>query len=260
MITSISDYVGKYSLSKGIYDNSKLQEYIDRYEPRYLKQLLGVELYNEFVSDLSSNVPQSPNFIKIFNPLSEDVGSYIYGWNTHHLINSILDSEGIKEMLKGFIYFEYAKDLYNQMTPYGQVKPKSENSEITNTLFSLMYTRYNEAIRTYSAIQEYIVLNRTIDLGQIVLLQILNGGSGYVDSVNVPTINGTGTNATVDIITDGMGLVTELTMNNLGINYTIGDTLIVDSGGINCEFEVLYVGVGDYRKFRGVRKLTNYWL
>ena len=160
----------------------------------------------------------------------------------------------------GFIYFEYAKDLYNQMTPYGQVKPMSENSEVTNTLFSLMYTRYNEAIRTYSAIQEYILLNQTVNLGQIVLLQQLNPGSSYVDSVNVPTINGTGTGATVDILTDGMGLVTEITINNQGVNYSIGDTLIVDAGDVNCEFEVLYVGVGDYQKFRGVRKLTNYWL
>lgn len=260
MITAPDDYYGKYALSTGMFDTNKLQGYIDRYEPRYLKELFGIELYNEFESDLVGGLPQSPNFIKVFDALSEDIGSYFYTYNHYYRVTDIIDSEGIFEMLKGFIYFEYSKDLKNQMTPYGNVKPMSENSEVTNTLFSLIYTRYNEAIRSYDSIQKYILTNQDLPTGQIVTVTLLNGGSGYVDSTNVPTLNGNGTEATVDIITDGSGLITELSINNEGKDYQVGDTLIVDAGNQDAEFEITYVGKGDFKNFKGKRKLTAYWI
>jgi hypothetical protein len=271
MIVSISDFTGKYALSKGLYDNAKLQDYIDRYEPRYLKELLGVTLYNQFMNDLIGGVPQSPNYEKIFYPMSEDYNMYFYSWQTYNSVNTIIDSEGIKEMLKGFIYFEYAKDLYNQMTPYGMVKPMAENSEVTNTLFSLMYTRYNEAVRTFTAIQEYITVNSNAATGQIISLGITVQGNGYTDQLNQPlsyateqvtdggigavTVQlpgsnysvaasnvllsgGTGTGATVDYVGDGAGGVASVTIVEVGSGYTIGDTLYIQDGDLNAELYV----------------------
>jgi hypothetical protein len=342
MITSISDFNGKYLLSKGIYDNAKIQDYIDRYEPRYLKELFGVTLFNEFMSDLDSGIPQSPNFQKIFYPFSEDLGSYYYSWNSFQVHNTILDSEGLKEMLKGFIYFEYAKDLFNQMTPYGQTKPLSENSEVVNTIFSTMYNRYNEAVRTYSTIQQYIMLNQGIAINQVLESTILNSGTGYINSTGISALNGSGTGCLVDIEASGIGSVNQLpnlltigsgystqtevpcltitgsgsglilniydngsggvdyfdvfengsgyeigdtltidsgnqdatieitgvdngeiqsiSISNGGQNYLVGDILTIDSGDQNAEIEVSFIGAGNYKNFRGLRKLYNYWI
>jgi hypothetical protein len=259
MITSISDYVGKYKLSTGMFDQAKLQEYIDRYEPRYLRELFGVDLYNQFEADLVGGVPQSPNFLKVFNPLYEDVGTFYYHWNRTYELYDQIESEGIKEMLKGFIYFEYSKDLVNEMTPYGNVRPKAENSEVANTLFSMIYTRYNEAIKSFQSIQDYIMLNQDASVGQVVNVILLNGGNNYTDSNNVATIGGSGTNCSVDILTD-LGIINQLTINNGGENYVAGDTLVVDAGDSDAEFLVDYVGVGDYKLFKGKRKLSAYWL
>jgi hypothetical protein len=266
MIVSISDFTGKYALSKGIYDNAKLQDYIDRYEPRYLRELLGVTLYNEFMNDLVGGVPQSPNFVKIYEPLSEDYSMYFYSWQTFNSVNTIIDSEGIKEMLKGFIYFEYAKDLYNQMTPYGLVKPVAENSEVTSTLFSLMYNRYNEAVRTFTAIQEYIIVNPNAPTGQITALSIIQAGTGYLNATNQPlsyatqpvtdggvgntTVQqpgtnysiagtnillsgGTGNGAVVDYLGDGLGGVVSVVLTQIGSGYTVGDLLTLQDGDMN---------------------------
>lgn len=284
MITQITDYKGKYKLSTGMYDTAKLQDYINRYEPRYLKELLGVDLYNQFIADLdANNLPQSPNYIKIYEALSEDItalgitqtGAPFNGiLSTHYLYgyNSILDSEGIKEMLKGFIYFEYAKDLINEMTPYGNVKPTSENSEVVGGLVTMIYTRYNEAIRTFQSIQEYVLLNLTASTGQVVLMDIINQGTGYttIDDISlqyatqqvtdgglgnislfvnlgtnysivgtdVPVIGGTGTGATIDYVGDGAGGLLSVDINQKGTGYTIGDILIVDDGDINAEIVV----------------------
>lgn len=260
MILSIQDFTGKYQVSTGMYDQAKLQDYINRYEPRYLKELFGITLYNDFQSDLLNNVPQSPNFLVLFNPLSEDIGYNFYYFNgTYEGINQI-DSEGIKEMLKGFIYFEYVKDLSNQITPIGLVKPDNENSTVANTLFSMMYTRYNEAIRSYNSIRDYIKYTTAPPLGQAVALNLTSGGTGYVNQTNVSLTGGTGTGLKVNIIEDGSGVVDEVTISEAGKGYSIGDTFTLPGGNSDATIELTYVGIGDYRKFRGVPKLTAYWL
>ena len=134
MFVTLANFTGKYELHTGMYDTNKIQDYIDKYEPRYLRQLLGVTLYNEFVSDIdaSNNMPKSPNFLKIFNPLDEDV-----------FLHQSISSEGIISMLTGFIYFEYAKDLIMQQTTFGGVQQKAENSVILNTLQTLIYDKVN---------------------------------------------------------------------------------------------------------------------
>jgi hypothetical protein len=260
MILSIQDFTGKYQVSTGMYDQAKLQDYINRYEPRYLKELFGITFYNEFKSDLLNNVPQSPNFLVLFNPLSEDIGYNFYYFNGIYEGVNQLDSEGIKEMLKGFIYFEYVKDLSNQITPIGLVKPDNENSTVANTLFSMMYTRYNEAIRSYNSIRDFIRYTTAPPLGQAVTLNLTSGGTGYVNQTNVSLTGGTGTGLKVDIIEDGSGVVDEVTITQTGTGYTIGDTFTLPGGNNDATIELTYVGIGDYRKFRGVPKLTAYWL
>lgn len=260
MILSIQDFTGKYQVSTGMYDQAKLQDYINRYEPRYLKELFGITLYNDFQSDLLNNVPQSPNFLVLFNPLSEDLGYNFYYFNGIYEGVNQLDSEGIKEMLKGFIYFEYVKDLSNQITPIGLVKPDNENSTVANTLFSMMYTRYNEAIRSYNSIRDFIRYTTAPPLGQAVTLNLTSGGTGYVNQTNVSLTGGTGTGLKVDIIEDGSGVVDEVTITQTGTGYTIGDTFTLPGGNNDATIELTYVGIGDYRKFRGVPKLTAYWL
>jgi hypothetical protein len=260
MILSIQDFTGKYQVSTGMYDQAKLQDYINRYEPRYLKQLFGVSLYNDFQSDLLNNVPQSPNFLILFNPLSEDMGYNFYYFNgVYEGVNQI-DSEGIKEMLKGFIYFEYVKDLSNQITPIGLVKPDNENSTVANTLFSMMYTRYNEAIRSYNSIRDFIRYTTTPPLGQVVSLSIASGGSGYTAANNVALTGGTGTGLVISFTEDGTGAVDSVTIVDPGKNYSLGDFFVIPGGNGDGELKLDYVGIGDYRKFRGVPKLTAYWL
>ena len=260
MILSIQDFTGKYQVSTGMFDQAKLQDYINRYEPRYLKELFGITLYNDFQSDLLNNVPQSPNFLVLFNPLSEDLGYNFYYFNGIYEGVNQLDSEGIKEMLKGFIYFEYVKDLSNQITPIGLVKPDNENSTVANTLFSMMYTRYNEAIRSYNSILDFIRYTTAPPLGQAVTLNLTSGGTGYVNQTNVSLTGGTGTGLKVDLIEDGSGVVDEVTITQTGPGYTIGDTFTLPGGNNDATIELTYVGIGDYRKFRGVPKLTAYWL
>ncbi len=265
MFLQPSDFIDKYALSTGMYSTSKLTAYILKYEEQYLVQLLGANLYNEFVSDLNGltpNVPQSPNFLKVFEPFNEDrsgfSGSGVLYSNTYTFGNSILMSEGILEMLKGFIYFEFSRDLMNQQTPYGNVKQMAENSIVVDSPHSLMWERYNEGQKTYKAIQEFIYLNGPFNVGQIVSFDSLVGGTGYADGT-YNLSGGSGQGATATIVTD-LGVVTEVLIAEQGVNYEVGDVLTIDSGNLDSTITLIYVGVGAMRNFNGVNKLTAYWI
>lgn len=246
MFLTPADFTNKYELHTGIYDVAKLQSYIDIYEGRYLRQLFGSVLYNEFISDLDANFePISPNFKYIFFPFYEDVTLF-----------NMLDSAGIIEMLKGFIYFEYSKDLSNQMTPYGNVRAKAENSSVVNTLQTMIYARYNEAVTTYRAIRNYIFLNFNLPTNQAVSFSFYNAGTGYSDDLvtlvnvsgevtvinvgnigtgyatnnGVSTSGGSGTGLTVDYIDDGAGGILSVSVDNAGTGYVSGDVVTILDG------------------------------
>ena len=249
MFLTPSDFTGKYELHTGMYDTAKLQSYINKYEMRYLRALLGVTLYNEFISDLSTaNVPKSPNFQKIFYSFSEDINMYF-----------MLESDGMLEMLKGFIYFEYSKDQMMQQTTYGGVQQTAENSKVLNTLQTLIYNRYNEGIRTYRAIQDYILLNTTLPTSQAVNLSLGGAGTGYVTANGIPTFGGTGSGCFVNVVALA-GLVTGVTISNGGTGYTIGDVLTIQTGGNNATIQITYIGKGHFGDFKGQVKRTAYWI
>ena len=249
MFLTVQDFTGKYQLSTGMYDVAKLQDYIDKYEKRYLIELFGAKMYDEFISDLDvSNVPESPNFQKIFNPFYENI-----------TLRQLIISEGIIEMLKGFVYFEYSKDLINQMTPFGNVRPISENSEPVSTLYSMIYARYNEAVKSYRAIQAYIMVNLTIPTGQVLYIALLNGGSGYLNDLNVPTTATFGNGLTLDLTTVGSA-IESATINQSGNSYQVNEVVNVTGGNGLGSFVVGAIGKGDFTLFNGQTKQTSYWI
>lgn len=80
-----------------------IQEFIDKYEPMFLKKLLGLSLYNELTTGLATN-PIDPKW------------------------TALRDDTEIKPMLVDYIYYWY---LRNQTTLTGgvsELKPKAENA------------------------------------------------------------------------------------------------------------------------------------
>jgi len=244
-----NDFNGKFALHTGMYANATIQDYIDRYEPLYLMQLFGAKMYDQFVNDMGVfNIPISPNFQFLYNPFHENIA-----------FNTLVVSNGLVDMLKGFVYFEYCKDLTNQMTINGNVRPTGENSADVSTLYSMMYARYNESVRTYRAIQTHIVNNFNAPIGQIVSATITNQGAGYVDSQNVIVTGGSGTGALLSIFTTG-GAIDTAYFTNKGFNYQLGDVLTVTGGNNAATLIVDLIGIGNYNNFSGTHKQFNYWI
>jgi hypothetical protein len=262
MFLTPSDFVGKFELHKGMFTQPTLINYIERYERKYLIELFGAELFDEFIADVDpiTKQPVSPNFVFLFNPFQKDV-----------TLDHILISDGIVDMLKGFVYWEYTKDLINQMTSIGNTIPQNENSRVVSTLYSTMYGRYNESVKTFKAIRNWILLERVFETGQIVEINNMIGGSGYLTAQNVPTINftsivynvatsfnitnaGTGytsqsnvlcdpavSGVIVNVDDDGSGGVLSVEIVDGGSNLNVGDVFTIPIGNGDCVIEVVDV-------------------
>lgn len=143
-----TDFKGKYTIAKNTYTD--IDSYITRYEEGYLKTLLGSVLYGLFKVSIDVNgVPTDPIYKFIYDPFSIDEN------HCQH------ESRGIKDMLIGYIYFEYIRDQKYKNTVSGTVKGQPENSSDPGFDQSNIYSRYNEAVKTYQQIQWYICKNKT---------------------------------------------------------------------------------------------------
>ena len=146
-----SDFTGVKAVSTNEFTEDPVQAYIDKWEPLYLKELLGVDLYDEFIADLDTapnitptSVPTDPKFTVIFNAFSFDDGS------------SIRISDGMKEMLRLMIYFDYVRDVNFEVSITGATTGSYSNSEVARIVETRAIENWNEGIKSYCNIQWYI--------------------------------------------------------------------------------------------------------
>lgn len=259
-----NDFTGRFELHTGMFDQPKLVDYIQRYESHYLIQLLGANMYDQLQSDYDPFTSSfwSPNFEFLANPFHVDVNNGF---------GETIISDGMKTMLLGFIYWEYIKDTINQMTPIGNVIPQNQNSTPNSTIYSSMWSRYNEAIKTFRAIQRWLILHRPLTIGQATAngiqftigslyysqqyqtinfdsiqynsatsFMVQTAGTGYTSQSNVvcnPSVAG----VIVNVVANGSGNVTSVSIVNGGSGLAVNDTLTIPTGNGNCVIKVLAI-------------------
>lgn len=158
---------GKYKISQNAFTD--IDSYIDKYEERYLQELMGIELFKLFKADVDTGThkPVTAKYLSIYNPIAEDDqvfnADFYYFYSYCSPCGHIRKSDGLVEMLQGFIYFEYLRDQKVKQTPSGAVVGQSENSRTTSFEESNPYSRYNEAVGSYHTIQWFIFKNKQID-------------------------------------------------------------------------------------------------
>ena len=145
-ILQASDFANKFEIHTNGVNLLKVTSYIERYEESYIIDMLGVELGELFLADLEEPTPD-PIYTFLYEPFNYQ--------NDYE----ILKSRGLVDMLLGFIYFEYLRDMKVQQTINIPVKVKGQNSDRANTLNMGLFERYNDSIVTYQAIQKYICEN-----------------------------------------------------------------------------------------------------
>jgi hypothetical protein len=148
LLLNSTDFTGEYAIPQNQYTSITLEEYIVSTERMYLQKLLGVSLSDLFIADLTDGEPVSPRFVAIFEPLSYDYQNWI------------VTSNGIKEMLKGFIYFNYTRMQKYQNGIEGASQKMGSNSMPAKYDSTWLVSMHNISIDTYRAIQDYIQQNK----------------------------------------------------------------------------------------------------
>lgn len=148
-IIQASDFSsGQYGIPQDKF--TLLAPYIAKYEREYLLHLLGSELYDLFIADLTAPTPQIPQaaiYLAIFNKFNITSGGIWY------------QGEGIKEMLKQFIYFHWMRDAVYRKTTFGVTKSKAETGENNGYLGFNLEESYNHGVNNINSIQLYITDN-----------------------------------------------------------------------------------------------------
>lgn len=137
LLVNKTDFIGKHLIAVSALNATSIDTYITRYEENYLIALLGASLF-----DLFKATPTATRFAALTAPFHKDKEL------------CIVKSEGMIDMLKGFIYWEIVKDQAVKNTLSGNMVGQVENNVLASN--DTLYNRYNEAIRTYWAIQWYI--------------------------------------------------------------------------------------------------------
>lgn len=146
-ILQIEDFeTGWFTTPLATKQETALQEIIDDVECEYLPQLLGVDLYVLFLADLDGNgVPQTQKYIDIFVKFQIQV--------TNGERSTIYQSLGMKKMLKAIVYFLYQRDQFTRATDNGPKQTRSENSEAVRKVGHDIFSRWNNSVKYWEAIQ-----------------------------------------------------------------------------------------------------------
>ena len=149
MFTKQSDFIGDVEITQSADVTEKLNAIIDTVEKNVLRLLLGDDLYILFKADLDAeNEPQTDKYKNLLNGVTYDYGEE----------KRMFD--GLKPMLRYFIYSEYIK--YNSMqATTGTVLPEKDNStNLTNfDISELSNNAYNKGINYYRKAISYIAMN-----------------------------------------------------------------------------------------------------
>lgn len=148
MLLQPSDFVGKYKIAKDSYTKVELEAYIEKYEDRYLQELMGCDLYDLFKADLTLSIPQIPQTTRFTELMDSLCIQDEYG--------EIFRSDGLLEMLKGFIFYQYVLDQKFRNTMVGTVVNETAFAREANIAKITIEDRYNLAVESYCAMQVHM--------------------------------------------------------------------------------------------------------
>lgn len=116
----------------------RLELFIKKYEKRFLTQLLGEAVYNEFMTGLQ-------------------VIPVLQKWED--LKDKLVDDDTKESPVANYVYYFYMRDNYTQTVGVGEVKAKAENSVMSNN-DAKMVRAWNEMVLWVDDLRPWFVDNQ----------------------------------------------------------------------------------------------------
>jgi len=104
------------------FDNGgNLQEFIDKYEKKFLIELFGVTFYNELINGLTPVPVEPPTDPETFEPIDPK-------WTV------VVEETDLKQMIANYVYWHWKRDETTQSAGTSEVKTKTDNSTPVNSI------------------------------------------------------------------------------------------------------------------------------
>lgn len=124
IILQPSDFIGFQGLPQGNLPTAKILVFINRYERKYLNQILGVTLAGLLIADLDpvTHIPQTTRFLNIFNAIDIQQAT----GDVSFVDNKIHHSLGLKDILLCLIFFHFIVDTQVSIGQAGVVQSSAD--------------------------------------------------------------------------------------------------------------------------------------
>jgi len=144
-IICFDDFSGQLSLPDDQEVRDTLNGFIQQYEPRYLKMLLGEHLYLLMHDEMQQD-PMAERWVKLIEGERYEVEGRL---RLH---------SGLRRMLAGFVFVSFVREYDKKMSAMGIVVEDSETAKqaTRQEQGSILQSRYNESVELYESAQEYI--------------------------------------------------------------------------------------------------------
>lgn len=146
-ILALTDFTGKYAITKTHGNSSTIQAFIDEHEPVILAEMLGVDMADELIENLDE-LPLTPELDKIYEPLM-----------FNDAFGRLFTSQGLKKLLIQRIYATYYYENRSIPTTNGMVDATNEGGKLAVSSIESVINVYNDSIRSAKTIQKYICMN-----------------------------------------------------------------------------------------------------
>lgn len=119
-LITINDFKGELSLALTKSDINQLNEVIDTITPEYMQKLLGIDVYEDFETDIVNDTPEA-KWTNLWNGVKY----------TDNYTSASVKFEGCKKMMVHFIYY-HLKKSNTFATLQGDYNNEVDNSTISN--------------------------------------------------------------------------------------------------------------------------------
>ena len=161
MLLKPSDFIGFYKISTDCYTENDLIAAIEQWEDYFLCQLFGDIEKQKYIEQLTGYVVGPPEVTGSFPSTTPDFLAIEIPFCKSSLGCKYNASQGIKNMLLGFIYYKYSPSAHFKSTTGGTIIPMSGNANSVSprNLGRIAEQKHNHSVATLRAIQLCICEN-----------------------------------------------------------------------------------------------------
>lgn len=161
VILKTTDFIGFYNIVQDPEAAITLQNYIDKYETKYIYKILGSILGKTMIDDCTngSGTPTDAKDTVLFNPINiNDPNS-----------NKLYQSEGLKNILMAMIWFEFVTTIQYRQSLIGWVNTQADtaNKLSYDNVYRVAEQKWNECLEWIYCIQWYCLWYLPNDYGNV---------------------------------------------------------------------------------------------